>query len=383
MKLQWKVKSPAFYLEEMKKFRVNSDGDSLNGDVDFYVWSKVLKYMINFPPNIKENDIHLSIKNSLIKSLKQGDFSENGFLEKLESEIKKRGGKKISRKVLEAEISVSVEEDVELEFFGSLIKIIHDKYSVYSKIELETDSYNTEASYFVSILNLFRSIICFFENHGMSLDFKEDVIKPPINRVSLKGPFKLYNQDGTIIDETNFIMHPNDRRLLIKSQTWLKIEEFVKAINNSSFKEEIRDTLLLYVHALDEQDHNVAFILLWNCLDNLTNSVKGKYELIIKRVSSIYPNYKYHETILEYLRNYRNEFAHRGKKIPDATISCYLLQEYLRDIVHLYIENIEIFTNPEQLKTFLDFISDKKALKNNFSMHELFARANLRWKNYF
>ena len=158
------------------------------------------------------------------------------------------------------------------------------------------------------------------------------------------------------------------------------INNFIAKLERCKYAEIIKQTLLLYVNALDEIDHNVSFILLWNCLDNLTNTESGKYDEVINRVSALYPNVKYHEVVLDYLRNFRNDFAHRGKKIKDATIFCYTLQDYVRDLIDFHLDNITTFENIDAAIKTLAFISNKKAIKVQTEMHNIVSELNWRFK---
>ncbi|HAT6826461.1 TPA: hypothetical protein ACGCLA_002353 [Legionella pneumophila] len=385
MTLKWKTKkSPQFYLDQALELQINArEPSSLSGSPEFYVWAKCLPYLIDFPSNIDEQDINDSIKQALMSCIKSNDLNDKFFIEELSQNISKKRSRHLIEKHFETKISISFPNDLmEFKVFNSSIKIYTNKYDAYSRVVVEMKTSSDEHKEHLNCLNLLRGILCFFINHGMVIHLPSHQIKEPINRIKLSKNFRLSTKNNISIFEKKDEIEKRElvKKNLADQKHIDNINNFIMKLEGCRYANTIKQTLLLYVNALDEVDHNVSFILLWNCLDNLTNSEIGKYDEVINRVSSLYPNVKYHEVVLDYLRNFRNDFAHRGKKIKDATIFCYTLQEYVRDLIYFHLDNINKFENIDAAIKTLAFISNKKAINVQTEMHDFVSELNWRFK---
>ncbi|MFO9332003.1 hypothetical protein SDA97_02895 [Legionella pneumophila serogroup 1] len=385
MTLKWKTKkSPQFYLDQASKFQINTREDSsLSGSPEFYVWAKCLRYLIDFPSNVDDQDIYDSIKEALISCIKDDDLNDKIFIEQLSKNVSKKRSRHLIEKHFETDISISFPHELmEFKIFKSLIKIYTNKYDAYSRVVVEMKTSSNECKEHLNCLNLLRGILCFFLNHGMVIHLASNEIKEPINKIKLGKNFRLSTKNNINIFEKKGEIENRDlvSKNYIDQRHIDKINTFIAKLERCKYADTIKQTLLLYVNSLDEVDHNVSFILLWNCLDNLTNTESGKYDEVINRVSALYPNVKYHEVVLDYLRNFRNDFAHRGKKIKDATIFCYTLQDYVRDLIDFHLDNINKFENIDAAIKTLAFISNKKAIKMQTEMHDMVSELNWRFK---
>lgn len=309
--LTWNVnKLPQFYLDQASELQIDTDGSgSVRGSPEFYVWARCLRYLINFPSSIDYKDINDSIRLTLIGCLRDQDFDEKKFLDRLNKEISSKRNRRRTLKYLESYLSISFPHALEeFQVFKSLIKVYTDKFEVYSRVLVEQETSSNELTSHLKNLNLFRAVLCYFLNSGQVIDFSDDTIKEPINKVKLGEEFKLYTINSVLISEKKEkkIAKNNYQRVIADQSVIANAKKFIKNLESSNYSDIIKQTLLLYVNALDEFDHNVSFILLWNCLDNLTNTEKGKYEEVINRVSSLYPNMKYHEVVLDYCKRLIN-----------------------------------------------------------------------------
>jgi len=116
--------------------------------------------------------------------------------------------------------------------------------------------------------------------------------------------------------------------------------QFFKRLDECKYKKVLNDALLRYVRALDEKDHNSAFIRLWGALESIAAPSESNYESITRRCAFLFKEAEYHKQVLEHLREYRNKSIHAGDQSERAKTFCFQLQYYFRELILFQIGNI-------------------------------------------
>lgn len=201
-----------------------------------------------------------------------------------------------------------------------------------------------------------RGIWCLLTN--TSAEFIGGNPDIPINNIRLGLAHTAHKENGNVASsiywyEPNFIpIEPfkiKDIKNFIKGYNWL-----INQIEKSKYSKQLIESVVRYVRALDEKDHNVALIKIWNALEYLTSPNQANYDLITRRCAFLYKDYNYHKQILEHLRENRNLNVHAGEQLGKAKTYCFQLQNYFRTLINFHAEWIDDFKSLEEANNFLD-----------------------------
>lgn len=395
MNISWEIKSPENYFKEGKDLKPTISNDTISGNIDFYIWSKTLKYIINFGEiHIDSLDKEKAIRKALIEIYQAKNISANLFLEKLKLNLKSVKARCKENKYLLSAISVNFPAAFnEIIFFDSSIKTIesfpdnspikkrYDKKKFkYTGIILLNNNNSNDIRFHLQNLNLFRALLCLHSNPGMVIDFNDDSNRRPINSIRLSNEAELINEKGELLDSdsnlSNGYMLEKHSDLKNKSSVINDCMKSMEKIARCKYNKNIKESLLLFVNSLDELDQDVAFVLFWNCLDKLSNSSKGNYDAVLNRVAALYSNPNYHKIVLENLKNIRNNFAHNGIRCKDAKHYCYILQSYYFHLLNFHLDNTEEFNGIEDAFRALAHLS--KITYSDCEMELIVSRLKLR-----
>ena len=395
MNIKWKIASPDDFFNQMKptKFKID-EGVVKPRSFEGIMWLYILDEIIYFEDEVDEIDKMYAIRASLIDSIKI-KFDSAFFLEELKKNIKKGRRNHKEKKILLASISLGFPENLsEISFFGSEIAFYTEEYPElyyklnprlsdsilidekhYTKISLTQSTHSSEITPLLRNLNIFRAILCVHSNHYMVMG---DNFYEPINLIRLGKNYSLYNEKKLIECrcESKYKYFPQKAKY-IKNEMKNVIEVIarIERIQNENYKNIIKESLLIYVNALDDYDSNAALALLWNSLDKLSNSSKGNYDQVLKRVASIGLNYSYDRVVLENIKNIRNDYVHQGKENSRAKIFCYQLQFYFKELLQFHLSNLNNFSDIQEANEFLTYISRLNELKGDNKNHLLVKKA--------
>ncbi|WP_339860663.1 hypothetical protein [Paremcibacter congregatus] len=264
--------------------------------------------------------------------------------------------------------------------FASRDTLIERNYDIkdetpeyYSQIivSLKCRSVNEAISKAFKVIDITRSIWCLFNNPTCAYTAIEWT---PINSIRLGKIHTIHHENGTSADddfwyEPNFVKknlcNPKDVKIFRKNYKWA-----LNKINKSPYGNVIKESLVRYVRALDERDPNVALIKLWGALEELASPGQANYDLITRRVSSLFVESGYHKQILEQLREYRNRNVHSGEETALAKLYCFQLQSYYSTLLFFHVRNAGEFIGLDEANSFLDLPRDKKALMRKVKLLE-------------
>ncbi|BDU74542.1 HEPN domain-containing protein [Mesoterricola silvestris] len=212
-------------------------------------------------------------------------------------------------------------------------------------------------------LDLVRSIWSLLGNSYMEIIGDQ---WQPINKIRLGSIHTIHNSKGHSAIESVWY-EPNFTPASIfkfdnTEIAWKKTKEAISAIKKCKYSEIIIDTLIRYVRALDERDQSTAFLRLWSATESITSNGSAHYDSLIARCAFLYKDHKYHEQILEHLREFRNKSVHAGDQSENTKSYCYQLQEYFKSLVWFHIRNVKFFNSLAEANSFLDMGHNKKQL---------------------
>lgn len=215
----------------------------------------------------------------------------------------------------------------------------------------------------IEMLEVFRSFLCLIFNSQIEIRFEERSSKP-INKILLAEILTLHNENGTCPDSNYFHFIQDYKETAVidlkgKNNKNLKsnIHWFIKQYNKCKPKHQmtIQKALNLYVNAYDERNKYICFLRAWTVLEILTDTDQN--ETLIKRCNSLSDKESkpLNKQMLEGLRQYRNEYVHKGDNSLDPLIACFEIQQLIYNlIVRFNLRHAGFFKNIKEANSFLD-----------------------------
>lgn len=212
-------------------------------------------------------------------------------------------------------------------------------------------------------IDLQRAVWCLLSNARME---RVGLEWNPINKVRLGSMHTVHNADGTVSGEQVWF-EPNFAATSIlvveKPEMFRKNSSYVwRRIKASTYPAPLYDALLRFVRALDERDQNTAFLRLWGALESLTSPDRANYDNVVRRCAFLHEDARYHEQIMEHLREYRNASVHSGDQGENAKTHCFQLQMYFFYLIRFHLQNAGFFQTLDEANSFLDLPPDKYVL---------------------
>jgi len=235
----------------------------------------------------------------------------------------------------------------------------------YTKVSVQIKSNDFKDAYEESFqyLENFRAMLCLFLNSQMEIRFG-NYYQNPINKIQYGEIISLHNDDGTNAYKDSFwfiadfkeiksLELKNDNKAKLKSD----IKWSIKKFNNCKIKHQqlLTKALNLYVSAFDESNKYICFLKGWTVLETLMNTDQN--DILIKRcLAMLRPESKpLEKQILESLRQYRNEYVHKGGDGLDPLNACYHIQRFIYNMIVKFNFNFSgLFNNIEEAIYFID-----------------------------
>jgi hypothetical protein len=232
----------------------------------------------------------------------------------------------------------------------------HDDYSkVVISVKAKSDKEAANKAF--RAIDLTRAIISLIVNPEM--EFFGDQLQP-LNKVRL-GKFHTLHEKTGADHEGQFWFEPNfvlaysyisgNHEAFKRNFRW-----YMDRLEGCNYSSDLKYALLQYVRALDERDHNTAFIRLWGALEQITTlpNERSKHESVVNHSAFIFKEFEYHKQVLEHLREARNQSIHSGEQSDKAKTHCYQLQFYFRELISFYLRGGNEFSNLSEAFQFLD-----------------------------
>lgn len=225
-------------------------------------------------------------------------------------------------------------------------------------------------------LHLLRGVWSLFATYGSwSMSFGGKRWKP-IGIIHAGPIHTLHHKNGTLIGD--IFWHDDgvgEERDLFSpdTDTWKKIETnrrwAIGKIQKLLFRRDVEQLLVRYASALDQADHNIAFLQLWSILEKLTDSV-GNYEETIRRTTWPFDNRPLAKQLLECMRLHRNLYVHSSKTSDSPDQPTYLIKEFVDAHLIRLIRNSFDAKSVEDYAQHLTLPSDVETLRSKKQLLE-------------
>jgi hypothetical protein len=200
--------------------------------------------------------------------------------------------------------------------------------------------------------------------------------RKPINKIIIGPVHTCHLQNGDLaLNNYYFETDYNGQVTSIQNSLELKsafdyMSEFRNLFNKSHYKKDIKKAIIRYCQALDTTNWNASFISLWGILESLTGfSSVSNYDKCIKRVSNLFKNERYHYSILQSLREYRNNTVHDSVVSNNIETCLYQLKYYVEFLIQFHVNNVFNFQSLEAFYEFADSINDLQTINYKLKMY--------------
>jgi hypothetical protein len=335
--------------------------------------------MIDLPQNLSHLDLDVILSDAVSKVASESTLTD----EKVMDKINELASMLLRRREKEWKIVTSISISKKLPFkrltiesarislfegeypakYASRLDVIkeplmseHDNYSKVI-ISIKAKSARGAANKAFRVIDLARAIISLIVNPEM--EFFGNQLQP-INKVRLGEVHTLHEKTG-VEHEGEFWFEPN----FVLAHTYIAVNHdtfkrnfrwYMNRLETCNYSRDLKCALLQYVRALDERDHNTAFISLWGALEQITTlpNERAKHESVVNRCAFIFKESEYHKQVLEHLREARNQSIHSGEQSDKAKTHCYQLQFYFRELIKFYLTGAAEFSDLSEAFQLLD-----------------------------
>ncbi|MFH7564534.1 hypothetical protein [Oceanimonas smirnovii] len=395
MKAKWstgKKAKPDIILKKIKELtNISEDGQVSLDAFRYHDPFAALFSLIKLDKTIEtEVDKESLIRRSLIVAARENKLEKDKFIKKLNDMLSEELGTKLSRYTLVT--SLSIREPLpfsSLSFNGvkirKLSEILPNKYherigEISKKRKSEFSEYHDGYTRFaldvearsiygatnkgLDSLDIVRALLCLFTNTGMELlgDINE-----PINKIRKGQVHTLHNKNGLMVGNGTFWYDPIFKYRRAYSSRNIDVLKYnlnwsLSRLESCPYNNQMQKSLLRYVNALDDSNHNSAMIQLWGAIESLAAPSEGNYDSVIKRCAFLFEESQYHEQILEHLRMHRNSSIHEGTSSNMSKTYCFQLQFYFRELVLFHLRESGNFNNLNEANAFLSLPSNSELL---------------------
>lgn len=188
----------------------------------------------------------------------------------------------------------------------------------------------------------------------------------PMNKI-LVGPLHLV-VEGTSSDKDAKLWYETDCPQVPRQTTWTpagdKFERKVLTrIRASTHGRELADGIRRYNRALDKTDVDGRYLALWSVLEFFTGTDKGiAYDQTVRRAAYVGASGDYDLVVLSYLRNHRNDLAHRDEYSGLRIRHTIQLKRYVESLILFLLDHSLKFKNWQELLEVLDSPTDAQGL---------------------
>jgi hypothetical protein len=190
----------------------------------------------------------------------------------------------------------------------------------------------------------------------------------PVNDILMCPFHTMHNDDGSLATES-WWYDPGysgpapsftDKGKIDKLFTFSK--KLRSHLSQSPYSNELTDSLVRYVRALDAADLNDAFLRLWSILEFLTDSTFDPYKVAVRRAAFMFAERDYSVQVLNHLMIHRNRFVHSGTDTGEIESLVYLLKRYVDALLIFHIGNSFKFESRASAALFMDLPPSKSQI---------------------
>lgn len=159
------------------------------------------------------------------------------------------------------------------------------------------------------------------------------------------------------------------RKVFQPNDGWQRIEKqrrwAVRRLLRLPFRKDVEDLIIRYVNALDQSDHDVAFLQMWSILETLTNTIGANYDETLRRTIWPYDDRKIAKEFLECARLRRNLYVHAARSTEEPDQVAYLIKSFVDPHLVRLIRNDFGVSNVEEYGQHLSLPTDVKVLERD------------------
>ena len=226
----------------------------------------------------------------------------------------------------------------------------------YLQIRINTSgrSFYEAADKAFRVLHIFRGLLSLFATFGSWEMVFGGVKRDPIG-IIYSGPIHtLYKANGKPVGDIFWYDQSANahQKIYEPSNGWIQIEKnrrrAMRKISKLSYKSDVEDLIIRYAIALDQPDHDIAFLFMWSILEKITNTVGGRYDETLEKATWLFKERKLDKNILSCLRLRRNLYVHASHSSEQSDQAAYLIKHYVDNhLINLIRNSYEIATLEE------------------------------------
>jgi hypothetical protein len=187
-------------------------------------------------------------------------------------------------------------KDIRIKVEPVIVKHIDSSEYKYVRVKTKGRSVNEAADRAFRALSILRGLWSLYATYGSWKIKFGGGRRDPIGVIHTGPIYTLHYLDKTLVKDCYWYerLASEDRKLYKSSLGWDKIEKLRRdamkriQILPCPFKKDIEDLIIRYIDALDQSDHDVAFLHMWSILEKITNTIGTNYDETIKRTIRLF-----------------------------------------------------------------------------------------------
>lgn len=202
------------------------------------------------------------------------------------------------------------------------------------------------------------------------------VASRPFNAILLGPQFSVHKKEGDLAEEGLGVVGgfrevapvARDREIAAMLSWEKNIERRLRSI---PYRKEVEDAFIRYARSLDEVDHSSCLLEVWGLIENLTDTLRAKYDITMKRVASLFPDPQPHLSVLQHLREHRNGIAHAGRQTEFGEMLVSQAKYYVEELFDFHLMQGRNFSSLAEAGEFLDLPSSIVLLGRQIELRKL------------
>ena len=241
------------------------------------------------------------------------------------------------------------------------------------RISISGRSYSEAVSQGLHALHLLRGLWSIFTTPRWSMSFGGSR-KDSLGTIHTGPVHTLHSQDGKPVADMLWIDPgwTKDQELFsLKNDEWKIVEKNRRQAmrqlkrNKLGFQREIENLIVRYALALDQCDHDVAFLQMWSILEKLTDTVGAKYDETVKRATWPFSKERtLRKEMLNCMRSQRNLYVHASESRSEADQAAYLVKEFVDVHLLMIMKNYFNVADIQEYARLLTYPTDSAVLKS-------------------
>jgi hypothetical protein len=220
-------------------------------------------------------------------------------------------------------------------------------------------------------LNTWRALWNFVRNSSIGLSLSFPVEKPK-NDIRIGPVHTVHHEDGSLTAK-NFFYEPPvtmydypGKATSVDASRFGRLCRMERILRRQlriiKYKEDLKQILREYVTILDSPSNEGSFIRLWTLLEKLTGGVVGKsdYDLMIKRVASVFRDRAAALLMLRHLKDARNLTTHELRAEGDLSMCFQQTLTCVHSLLKLHFNDAGLYESLQEVGEALSLASESE-----------------------